>query len=83
MNLAKSKGKETTRTALEQTFRQVRESVKSSKEKYPGKNELEIVKQMSENPLCSGLVQPLVASLKCSQYLAWAMILEQFSKPPP
>ena len=81
--LAETGGRENMTIVLEKTFRQVRDSVKSSKSNYPGKNELEIVEEMSRHPLCSGLAQPLATSLNCTKYLAWGIILELFSKPPP
>ena len=81
-SLAETKDKESKKRAVfEQTFKQIQESIKTFKVKYPGKNEWDIAKEMSENPLCSGLVQPLATSLKCSQPLAWALIMEEFYKP--
>ena len=77
--IAESEG--SLKAAMDQTLKQVKESIKMEKEIHPHEDNLEILMEMRKIPLCAGLILPLKSALNCSSQLAWELILEQFRKP--
>ena len=65
--------------AIRQSLCQVEESVKNSKKQDTNKSEIDIVKDMSETPNCSGLVQPITTNMGCSLEQAWSIVIHLFS----
>ena len=64
---------------IKQCLGQIWDSVEDTKQKNPNKSEIDIIKEMSEMPVCSGLVSPIATKIGCTIQEAWNFVLQQTS----